>query len=250
MQTQEEAIDLQSLLERASKMRIKLIAEEWLEIEGSPYRYPATNEGSLAADAEQKKRGVEDEYVRQRQRHWKQTGRPMYDIVRDLNDRMKDLGMEPQEYGFSFSEYEWRTPEEMQADSRRRMLGHEQRSEAFAAQRKLEQSRPIPLDYRWVSCYPVTGGSEGYYMHIDLIFQDAPEKSPALKLTRDLLARIEAAPYVDSKQYQADRELIERVRLSFYGMEHSHRKMLALGKTWSWDNACACCAVASTLLGA
>lgn len=30
------------------------------------------------------------------------------------------------------------------------------------------ESQQLP-DYRWVACYAVTGGSEGYYVHVDLI---------------------------------------------------------------------------------
>jgi hypothetical protein len=138
----------------------------------------------------------------------------------------------------------------MCADNIRRARGGRWSDPEFEAQRELERNRPIPLNHRWVACYPVTGSNEGYYLHVDLIFQESAEKSPALKLTRDLIARIEAAPYVDSTQHHADRELIDRAKLSFYGMEHSHRKMLALAKTWDWANACAVSAVAATLLGA
>lgn len=30
----------------------------------------------------------------------------------------------------------------------------------------------FPKDYRWIACFPVTGGSEGHYIHVDLILQD------------------------------------------------------------------------------
>lgn len=31
--------------------------------------------------------------------------------------------------------------------------------------------RPIRDRFRWVSVYPVTGGSEGHYLHVELIYQ-------------------------------------------------------------------------------
>jgi len=36
----------------------------------------------------------------------------------------------------------------------------------------------IPADFRWVACYPVTGGSEGHYIHVDLILNDGTTRWP------------------------------------------------------------------------
>lgn len=36
----------------------------------------------------------------------------------------------------------------------------------------------IPVDFRWVACYPVTGGSEGHYIHVDLILKDGTTRLP------------------------------------------------------------------------
>ena len=51
-------------------------------------------------------------------------------------------------------------------------------------------------------------------------------------------------------EWQKDRELLAKARTLLHGEPKEFRKMLALAKTWDWDNACACCAVAATLLGA
>jgi len=32
---------------------------------------------------------------------------------------------------------------------------------------------PWPTGYRWLAVYVVTGGSEGFYLHVDAIFDDA-----------------------------------------------------------------------------
>src|SRR6185295_2830127 len=62
------------------------------------------------------------------------TGRPMREVIEDLNTCLKAAGCEPEEYNFSMS---------------------------FCAE------TPVwPSDYRWIACFPVTGGSEGYYVHL------------------------------------------------------------------------------------
>jgi hypothetical protein len=54
--------------------------------------------------------------------------------------------------------------------------------EYFSLTSRYEHDLDAPLpSYRWVACYAVTGGSEGYYVHLDLITDDG---SPALKLGR------------------------------------------------------------------
>lgn len=37
---------------------------------------------------------------------------------------------------------------------------------------------PIAEGYRWIACYPVTGGSEGHYLHLDLIYQRDADGRP------------------------------------------------------------------------
>ena len=244
--TRTETIDLQDLLEKAKPLSINLIAEEW--IEADERRFPATNEGSAAADAYlMAKHNVTKDYEVIHMKRWKQTGRPMYDIVRDLNDRMKQLGIEPQEGGFSYQFYAWQTPQEQRAASVAGMTGRPFSQDEWEAQHKRDYSRPLPLDHRWLSVYPVSGGSEGYYLHVDCIYQQ--RDSQQLKTLRGLMSRIEHLPY-DEHTYHSDKELIDKAKTAFYGEPCSWRKMFALAKTWQWDNACACCAVAATLLGA
>lgn len=244
------AIDLQSLLEQAKTQRIPLVAEEWIDTDKGG-RFPATNEGRVAAEEFLVGHNVTNEYDRRRMIRWRQSGRPMYDIVKDLNERMKALGIEPQEGGFSFWQYDWYTPEEHQMLERNNMGVDAWRMTGADWDRlfKVERTRPLPLDYRWVAVYPVTGGSEGYYLHVDLIWQLRIEDWPLLKVMREMIARIEATPY-DPHRWQKDRELLAKARTLLHGEPKEFRKMLALAKTWDWDNACACCAVAATLLGA
>ena len=30
-----------------------------------------------------------------------------------------------------------------------------------------DSAGPVPHDFRWIACYPVTGGSEGHYIHVE-----------------------------------------------------------------------------------
>lgn len=32
-----------------------------------------------------------------------------------------------------------------------------------------ERNNPVPRDFAWIACFPVTGGSEGHYVHIDFV---------------------------------------------------------------------------------
>jgi hypothetical protein len=34
---------------------------------------------------------------------------------------------------------------------------------------KKKGDQPFPQDYDWIACYAVTGGSEGHYVHVDII---------------------------------------------------------------------------------
>ncbi len=66
---------------------------------------------------------------------------------------------------------------------------------------------------------------------------------------RDLIAKVESVPYT-AENYKPNADLVTRAKLAAFGQHTEYRRMLALAKTWSWDNACACAAVAATLLGA
>lgn len=34
------------------------------------------------------------------------------------------------------------------------------------------EDQPFPDNYHWIACFPVTGGSEGHYIHVDMICSD------------------------------------------------------------------------------
>lgn len=73
----------------------------------------------------------------------RQEGRPVRDVIAELNDRLKLIGVEPQEYG-------WSGDCTVLAD---------------------DPGQKFPDHYRWIACFPVTGGSEGYYMHLEVFTQ-------------------------------------------------------------------------------
>jgi len=57
-----------------------------------------------------------------------------------------------------------------------------------------DKNKTWPTDYRWIACYYVTGGSEGYYFHIDVLTDDNKRELIFLGKTlienRDLAAEI------------------------------------------------------------
>jgi len=68
------------------------------------------------------------------------SGRRVSEVLREVNTAIEAAGIEFGEYGFS----------DMTAYS----------------------SVPdFPTNVRWVACFPVVGGSEGYYVHIEIIWQ-------------------------------------------------------------------------------
>lgn len=69
-------------------------------------------------------------------------GRTVQDVLTDLNAALAAQGLEPDEYGFS---------------DITRLVSHDRKS------------APWPARYRWIAVFAVTGGSEGYYVHIDAI---------------------------------------------------------------------------------
>ena len=69
-------------------------------------------------------------------------GRPFRDLVQDLNARLKAEIAQSGEDGFSWVHY---LP-----------MAHQ----------------VMPKAWSWIACYAVKGGSEGYWVHIDLILRD------------------------------------------------------------------------------
>ncbi len=41
-----------------------------------------------------------------------------------------------------------------------------------------KQKRPIRFGYRWVIVWPVTGGSEGHYIHVEAVYQYDEQHNP------------------------------------------------------------------------
>lgn len=70
----------------------------------------------------------------------KTQGRTLGEVAHDLGVAFALLGIEPDEYGPT--------------------AGSGERDTAW------------PVSYRWIACYAVTGGSEGWYTHIDAIMPD------------------------------------------------------------------------------
>jgi hypothetical protein len=74
--------------------------------------------------------------------------RELRHIATELAAALKDLGIEPDEYGPN--------PQLTFEDEDGRL--------------HRSPNRLWPAGYRWIACYPVTGGSEGYYVHVDRVF--------------------------------------------------------------------------------
>ena len=109
-------------------------------------------------------------------------GRPIKEIMAELNAAIEARGIEFGESGFRSYDY---------------LEGH-------------PKVWPEHEYCRWVACYPVIGGSEGYYVHIDLINQ---------------------------KKARAQIGMFENVSC-----------LLATAKTWTWESACAIANTAAWLL--
>lgn len=45
-----------------------------------------------------------------------------------------------------------------------------------------KEDAPFPDNYRWIACYAVTGGSEGHYIHVDIL---APLELSPIKTIRE-----------------------------------------------------------------
>jgi hypothetical protein len=76
-------------------------------------------------------------------------------------------------------------------------------------------SAPWPMRARWIVAYPVTGSNEGYYLHLDSIYQ-------ASSLFGDDLAKAKAK---DPNTFSLKEGRVDR------------RIVLGQAKTWDWDNA-------------
>ena len=81
---------------------------------------------------------------------------PIDEVCNQLNTKLKELNIAPDEYGFNLRR---------DYSSRDSDVGKE-----FPA-------------WCWFACYPVTGSSEGYYMHIDVFTQQGEHKNLFLAKT-------------------------------------------------------------------
>ena len=111
--------------------------------------------------------------------------RPIRPIIEELNARLKADDLATDEYGFTPSaEVKYCTCENNVASGR----AHDHAwpspfadAEGWAA--------------RWIACYAVTGGSEGWYIHIDVIQQnrgDVPNRAIRIALAKHFGGMAEA----------------------------------------------------------
>ena len=137
-------------------------------------------------------------------------GKTVREVLHELNGRLKALGLDP-----SSQDYGW--------DDMSRL-------ESFATHYDAEGCRkttPWPDRARWIVVYPVTGSSEGYYIHIDAIYQP----------TSLLLESFTKAKERDPRVYQPRESTLDR------------RYLLGLAKVWEWDIAWKIAHTTADLLG-
>ena len=84
-----------------------------------------------------------DEPIPDKPGYVRELPRKTAEILAELMTRLDAEGLRPDEYGFSLS-----------------------------ASREIDNGTFWPLRYAWVACYAVTGGSEGHYIHIDVITRE------------------------------------------------------------------------------
>jgi hypothetical protein len=77
------------------------------------------------------------------------------EVCKQLNEKLKALDIAPDEYGFDLWN-DW--------------------------DNKNDEGKEFPV-WRWIACYPVTGTSEGHYMHIDVITPTGEHKHMYLAKT-------------------------------------------------------------------
>ena len=87
------------------------------------------------------------------------------EVCNILNQKLKELDIAPDEYGFDlWSDYKDNS----------------------------DKGKEFPA-WHWILCYPVTGGSEGHYMHIDVITQNDHKHLYMAKTLREGQAGMEYA---------------------------------------------------------
>jgi hypothetical protein len=94
------------------------------------------------------------------------TTRRIRDILQDLNEALWDTFPEELEERFPSSRY---TPEERTKLKRRYLPWMEGGFHYWNDWQPGADTETWPEDYHWIAVYPVTGNSEGHYLHIDLI---------------------------------------------------------------------------------
>ena len=123
--------------------------------------------------------------------------RTVREVLRDVNTRLTHEGIEAGESNWS--------------DMTRYLDAHR----PAMASSNYDYSKPWPTRARWIVAYPVTGSNEGYYLHLDAIYQ------PSTLFAEDFdKAKAKDPNTFSLKESQVD-----------------HRIVLGQAKTWEWDNA-------------
>jgi hypothetical protein len=68
--------------------------------------------------------------------------------------------------------------------------------EYFSIMSRVERDQPLPVNLRWLVVFPVTGGNEGFYIHIEAIYHDdspTEAKRKLLILGKDLSNKMDTA---------------------------------------------------------
>ena len=140
-------------------------------------------------------------------------GKTVREVLHELNTRLKALGLDP-----SSQEYGWDDMSRLESFARDYSRDSDDGT---------HKSTPWPERARWICVYPVTGSSEGYYIHIDAIYQP----------TSLLLESFDKAKEQDPRVYQPRESTLDR------------RYLLGLAKVWEWDIAWKIARATADLLG-
>ena len=89
--------------------------------------------------------------------------RPIADILGDLNEMIWD------EFPHELVSGAWETPEDLARIKRRSLPGMEGGFHAWPGMDPADGKRLWPKTWQWIAVYPVTGTSEGHYVHISLM---------------------------------------------------------------------------------